>query len=75
MKHDYNKILQELKALKTTEEKIVFIQNLIKEIQLSDQNIYSYTPSSKIDHLNQKISYLEDFFALRNIIVGIYLSE
>jgi hypothetical protein len=75
MQYDYNKILQELKSLKTPEEKRTFIQKTIKEIQSFSEMTFSKIAANRVDHLKQKISYLEDIFILRNIMIESYLAE
>ena len=75
MKYDYNRILNELKSLKNPEEKRSYIQKIIKEIKLSESMTLSEKPASRFDHLSQRISYLEDVFALRNILVESIFNE
>ena len=75
MKYDYDRILKELKSLKTPEEKRLYIQKTIKEIKLSESMTLTHKPEKRFDHLSQRISYLEDVFALRNILIESIFTE
>jgi len=75
MKYDYQNILSELKALKTQEEKKVFIDKTVKEIKSSMAVTLSKKPAKRVDHIVERIDYLEEIFALKSILAESIFSE
>jgi len=75
MKYDYQNILSELKALKTQEEKKVFIDKTVKEIKSSMAVTLSKKPAKRVDHIVERIDYLEEIFALKSILAASIFSE
>ena len=75
MKYDIQNIVNELKSLKTEQEKKVFIERTVKEIRLSMALTLSKKPVKRVDHIVERINYLEDIFALKSILAESMLTE
>ncbi len=75
MKYDYQNILNELKSLKSVEEKKVFIDKTVKEIRSSMAVTLSKKPAKRVDHIIERINYFEEIFALKSILAESIFSE